>query len=122
MSETTGKFSSIPQAPVPEEAKEHFESMSKKTESFHVAKDQLLSASSKEELKSKLPIAIVLKKNLKQDVAQIYSRFKEFKENNPDPDEVHEFKEACNTIIRDAQKAHQEIKEKVYAVYDKKPS
>ncbi len=35
-------------------------------------------------------------------------------------EEVKEFKQACNNVIRAAQKSHSAIKDKVYTIYDKK--
>jgi hypothetical protein len=122
MAEDSGKFSSIPQDQVPEEAKESFNSMSQKSESLKSTRDELAGVENKDDLKSKLPKAIVLKKNLKKDVDQMYSRYKELKANSSDPDELSRFKEACNDVIRNAQQAHQEIKDKVYSIYDKKSS
>ena len=117
--EGAGKFASIPAENVPQDAHQDFEAASKKSESFKVAKGQVLDSASKDELKANLPIAIVVKKNLKKDVNQLYERYKSFKEENNDKEQVARFKEACNSMIRDAQQAHREIKEKVYTVYEK---
>ena len=69
---------------------------------------------------NKLPKAIVIKKKLKKDVEILYASFKEFEKTHSSPEEVNEFKQACNNVIRSAQKSHAEIKDKVYTIYDKK--
>ncbi len=95
--------------------------MAAKGNSLKLAGEQVLSSGSKEELKQSLPVAIVLKKNMSKDVGQLYEQYKNFKSANDNPETIEQFKEACNTVIRDAQKMHQEIKEKVYTVYEKTP-
>ncbi len=95
--------------------------MAAKRNSLKLAGEQVLSSGSKEELKQSLPVAIVLKKNMSKDVGQLYEQYKNFKSANDNPETIEQFKEACNTVIRDAQKMHQEIKEKVYTVYEKTP-
>ena len=62
----------------------------------------------------------MIKKNLKKDVEILYASFKEFEKTHSSPEEVNEFKQACNNVIRSAQKSHAEIKDKVYTIYDKK--
>ena len=61
----------------------------------------------------------LVKKNLRKDVDTLYNSYKEFKNSSESPDEVEQFKEACNDVIRNAQKAHGEIKEKINSVYGK---
>lgn len=123
-----GKFASDPAASVPdavqtapEETQQQYQAMATKGNSLKLAGDQVLSSGSKEELKQNLPTAIVLKKNLSKDVGQLYEQYKSLKSSSDNPEKVTQFKEACNTVIRDAQKVHQEIKEKVYSVYEKTP-
>ena len=62
----------------------------------------------------------MIKKNLKKDVEILYASFKEFEKTHSNSEEVYEFKQACNNVIRAAQKSHSEIKDKVYTIYDKK--
>ena len=125
-----GKFASAatPEASVPEavqstpeETQQQYQAVAAKGNSLKLAGEQVLSSGSKEELKQSLPVAIVLKKNISKDVGHLYEQYKHFKGSNDDPESIEQFKEACNTVIRDAQKVHQEIKEKVYAVYEKIP-
>ena len=125
-----GKFASAatPEASVPEavqsapeETQQQYQAVAAKGNSLKLAGEQVLSSGSKEELKQSLPVAIVLKKNISKDVGHLYEQYKHFKGSNDDPESIEQFKEACNTVIRDAQKVHQEIKEKVYAVYEKTP-
>ena len=123
-----GKFASDPAASVPdavqtapEETQQQYQAMATKGNSLKLVGDQVLSSGSKEELKQSLPTAIVLKKNLSKDVGQLYEQYKSLKSSSDNPEKVTQFKEACNTVIRDAQKVHQEIKEKVYSVYEKTP-
>ena len=127
---TEGKFASaaapetsVPDAvqSVPEETQQQYQAVAAKGNSLKLAGEQVLSSGSKEELKQSLPVAIVLKKNMSKDVGQLYEQFKNFKSANDNPETIEQFKEACNTVIRDAQKMHQEIKEKVYTVYEKTP-
>ena len=80
---------------------------------------EVLRSSSKDDLKTKLPKAIVIKRNLKKNVEILYASFKEFEKTHSSPKEVNEFKQACNNVIRSAQKSHAEIKDKVYTIYDK---
>ncbi len=125
-----GKFASAatPEASVPEavqsapeETQQQYQAVAAKGNSLKLAGEQVLSSGSKEELKQSLPVAIVLKKNISKDVGHLYEQYKHFKGSNDDPESIEQFKEACNTVIRDAQKVHQEIKEKVYTVYEKTP-
>ena len=123
-----GKVASDPAASVPdavqtapEETQQQYQAMATKGNSLKLVGDQVLSSGSKEELKQSLPTAIVLKKNLSKDVGQLYEQYKILKSSSDNPEKVTQFKEACNTVIRDAQKVHQEIKEKVYSVYEKTP-
>ncbi len=127
---TEGKFASaaapetsVPDAvqSVPEETQQQYQAVAAKRNSLKLAGEQVLSSGSKEELKQSLPVAIVLKKNMSKDVGQLYEQYKNFKSANDNPETIEQFKEACNTVIRDAQKMHQEIKEKVYTVYEKTP-
>jgi hypothetical protein len=127
---TEGKFASaaapetsVPDAvqSVPEETQQQYQAVAAKGNSLKLAGEQVLSSGSKEELKQSLPVAIVLKKNMSKDVGQLYEQYKNFKSANDNPETIEQFKEACNTVIRDAQKMHQEIKEKVYTVYEKTP-
>ena len=62
----------------------------------------------------------MIKKNLKKDVVILYASFKEFVKTHSSPEEVNEFKQACNNVIRSAQKSLAEIKDKVCTIYDKK--
>ena len=103
----------------PEEPQKHYQSMALKGETFKVASTDVLGSNSIEELKSTLPKAIVVKKNLKNDVDQLYSSFKDYKKNGDNTDDVQQFKEACNSIIREAQKSHGEIKDKIHSFYQK---
>ena len=80
----------------------------------------MLVSSSKENLKTKLPKVIVIKKNLKKEVEILYASFKEFEKTHSNPEEVNKFKQACNNVIQSAQKSHAEIKDKVYTIYEKK--
>ena len=95
------------------------QSIANKGETLKVASEKVLGANSKDELKEHLPAAIVVKKNLRKDVDSLYNSYKEFKNSSESPDEVEQFKEACNDVIRNAQKAHGEIKEKINSVYGK---
>ena len=104
----------------PEETQQKFHSVSSKGDSLKILGAEVLSSSSKDDLKTKLPKAIVVKKNLKKDVEILFARFKEFEKVHSNPEEVNEFKQACNNVIRSAQKSHAEIKDKVYTIYDKK--
>ena len=61
----------------------------------------------------------MIKKKLKKDVEILYASFKEFEKTHTSSEEVNEFKQACNNVIRAAQKSHAEIKDKVYTIYDK---
>ena len=128
--ESAGKFASaadpeadLPEAvqSAPEETQQQYQAVAAKGNSLKLAGDQVLSSDSKEDLKQSLPAAIVLKKNISKDVGHLYEQYKNLKGSNDDPDAIEQFKEACNTVIRDAQKVHQEIKEKVYSVYEKTP-
>ena len=62
----------------------------------------------------------MIKKKLKKDVEILYAGFKKFENAHSGPEEVDEFKQACNNVIRSAQKSHAEIKDKDYIIYDKK--
>ena len=103
----------------PEEPQKHYQSMALKGQTFKVASTEVLGSNSIEELKATLPKAIVVKKNLKNDVDQLYSSFKDYKKNGDNTDDVQQFKEACNSIIREAQKSHGEIKDKIHSFYQK---
>ena len=103
----------------PEEPQKHYQSMASKGETFKVESTKVLGSNSIEELKESLPKAIVVKKNLKNDVDQLYSSFKDYKKNSDNTDDVQQFKEACNSIIREAQKSHGEIKDKIDTFYQK---
>ena len=121
-----GKFGKAPDASlvsiknIPEEAQQKYHSVSSKRDSLKMLGVEVLSSGSKDDLKTKLSKAIVVKKNLKKDVEILYSSFKEFEKTHSNPEEVNEFKQACNNVIRAAQKSHAEIKDKVYTIYDKK--
>ena len=104
----------------PEETQQQFHVVSSKGDSLKILVEEVLSCKSKDELKTNLPKAIVVKKNLKKDVEILYVSFKNFEKTHDDPNEVKEFKHACNTLIRTAQKSHSAIKDKVYTIYDKK--
>ena len=49
----------------------------------------------------------------------LFNSYKEFKNSSDNPDDVEQFKEACNDVIKNAQKAHGEIKDKINNVYGK---
>ena len=104
----------------PEETQQKYHSVSSKGDSLKILGTKVLSSISKDDLKTKLPKAIVVKKNLKKDVEILFASFKEFEKTHISPEEVNEFKQACNNVIRSAQKSHAEIKDKVYTIYDKK--
>ena len=124
--EEAGKFGKSPDVSLesikkaPEETQQKYHSVSSKGDSLKILGAEVLSSSSKDDLKTKLPKAIVIKKNLKKDVEILYASFKEFEKTHTSPEEVNEFKQACNNVIRSAQKSHAEIKDKVYTIYDKK--
>ena len=103
----------------PEETQQQFHSVSTKGDSLKMVGAEVLSCKSKDDLKTNLPKAIVVKKNLKKDVEILYESFKNFEKTHDNPEEVKEFKQACNTVIRAAQKSHSAIKDKVYTIYDK---
>ena len=104
----------------PEEIQQQFIAVSNKGDSLKIIGKEVLSSKSKEDLKSTLPKAIMVKKNLKKDVEILYESFKNFEKTHDDPIDVKEFKNACNILIRTAQKSHEAIKKKVYTIYDKK--
>jgi hypothetical protein len=104
----------------PEETQQQFHSVSSKGDSLKLVGEEVLSCESKDDLKTNLPKAIVVKKNLKKDVETLYESFKNFEKTHDNPKEIKEFKHACNTVIRAAQKSHSAIKDKVYTIYDKK--
>ena len=104
----------------PKETQQKFHSVSSKGDSLKLVGEEVLSSTSKDELKTNLPKAIVVKKNLKKDVDILYASFKNFEKSHSNPKEIKEFKHACNTVIRAAQKSHSAIKDKVYKIYDKK--
>ena len=124
--EEAGKFGKAPDASLesikkaPEETQQKYHSVYSKGDSLKILGAQVLISSSKDDLKTKLPKAIVIKKNLKKDVEILYASFKEFEKTHTRSEEVNEFKQACNNVIRSAQKSHAEIKDKVYTIYDKK--
>ncbi len=104
----------------PEETQQQFHSVSSKGDSLKLVGEEVLSCESKDDLKTNLPKAIVVKKNLKKDVETLYESFKNFEKTHDNPKEIKEFKHACNTVIQEAQKSHSAIKDKVYTIYDKK--
>ena len=104
----------------PEETQQQFHSVSSKGDFLKLVGEEVLSCKSKDDLKNNLPKAIVVKKNLKKDVEILYESFKNFEKTHDNPQEIKEFKHACNTVIRAAQKSHSAIKDKVYTIYDKK--
>lgn len=104
----------------PEETQQQFHSVSSKGDFLKLVGEEVLSCKSKDDLKNNLPKAIVVKKNLKKDVEILYESFKNFEKTHDNPKEIKEFKHACNTVIRAAQKSHSAIKDKVYTIYDKK--
>jgi hypothetical protein len=120
------KFGNAAEAPLdtvkkaPEETQQQFHSVSSKGDSLKLVGEEVLSCESKDDLKTNLPKAIVVKKNLKKDVETLYESFKNFEKTHDNPKEIKEFKHACNTVIREAQKSHSAIKDKVYTIYDKK--
>ena len=103
----------------PDDSQKHYHSIANKGETLKVASEKVLGSSSKEELKENLPVAIVVKKNLRKDVDTLFNSYKEFKNSSDNPDDVEQFKEACNDVIKNAQKAHGEIKDKINNVYGK---
>ena len=104
----------------PAETQQQFHSVSSKGDSLKLVGEEVLSCESKDDLKTNLPKAIVVKKNLKKDVETLYESFKNFEKTHDNPKEIKEFKHACNTVIREAQKSHSAIKDKVYTIYDKR--
>ncbi|MBC8258434.1 MAG: hypothetical protein H8E38_05420 [SAR324 cluster bacterium] len=104
----------------PDETQQKYRSVSSKGDSLKLVGAEVLKSSSKDDLKSCLPRAIVVKKNLKNDVAILFASYKEFEKTHNNPEEIKEFKLACNNMIRAAQKSHTEIKDKVYTIYEKK--
>ena len=103
----------------PDDSQKHYHSIANKGETLKVTSEKVLGSSNKEELKEHLPAAIVVKKNLRKDVDTLYNSYKEFKNSSDSKEDVEQFKEACNDVIRNAQKAHGEIKEKINSVYGK---
>ena len=114
----TGALETIKKAP--EEIQQQFIAVSTKGDSLKMVGEEVLNCKSKDDLKSNLPKAIVVKKNLKKDVEILYESFKNFKKTHNNSIDVEEFKQACNILIRTAQKSHDAIKDKVYTIYDKK--
>ena len=120
------KFGKIPDASqktiekAPKETQQKYLSVSSKGESLKIVGADVLGSSTKDDLKTQLPKAIVIKRNLKKDVEILYASFKRFEETHSNAEEIKEFKMACNKVIQTAQKSHTEIKEKVYTIYDKK--
>ena len=108
--EEAGKFGKAPDASLesikkaPEETQQKYHSVSSKGDSLKILGAEVLSSSSKDDLKTKLPKAIVIKKNLKKDAEILYASFKEFEKTHTRPEEVNEFKQACNNVIRSAKK------------------
>ena len=103
----------------PDDSQKHYHSIANKGETLKVTSEKVLGSSNKEELKEHLPAAIVVKKNLRKDVDTLFNSYKEFKNSSENPDDVEQFKEACNDVIKNAQKAHGEIKDKINNVYGK---
>ena len=103
----------------PDDSQKQYHSIANKGETLKVASEKVLGSSSKAELKEHLPAAIVVKKNLRKDVDTLFNSYKEFKNSSDNPDDVEQFKEACNDVIKNAQKAHGEIKDKINNVYGK---
>ena len=120
------KFGKTPDASIktiekaPKETQQKYLSVSSKGESLKIVGADVLSSNTKDDLKTQLPKAIVVKRNLKKDVEILYASFKKFEETHSNAEEIKEFKMACNKVIQTAQKSHNEIKEKVYTIYDKK--
>jgi len=120
------KFGKTPDASIktiekaPKETQQKYLSVSSKGESLKIVGADVLSSITKDDLKTQLPRAIVVKRNLKKDVEILYSSFKRFEETHSNAEEIKEFKMACNKVIQTAQKSHTEIKEKVYTIYNKK--
>ena len=102
------------------DTQQKYHAISSKEESLKIVGADVLISSTKDDIKTQLPKAIVVKKNLKKDVEILYSSFKRFKETHSNAEEIKEFKMACDKVILAAQKSHTEIKEKVYTIYDKK--
>ena len=122
----TVKFGKTPDASLktiekaPKETQQKYFSVSSKGESLKIVGAGVLSSNTKDDLKTQLPKAIVVKRNLKKDVEILYASFKKFQETHSNDEEINEFKLACNKVIQTAQKSHNEIKEKVYTIYEKK--
>ena len=104
----------------PKEIQQQFIAVSTKGDSLKMVGEAVLTSKSKDDLKSNLPKAIVVKKNLKKDLELLHKSFKNFENTHDNPIDIEEFKNACNILIRTAQKTHDAIKEKVYTIYDKK--
>lgn len=124
--EEAGKFGNVKAVlldsikKTPEETQQKYNSVSSKSVSLKHVGEEVLNSSSKDELKANLPKAIVVKKNLKKDVENLYTSYKRFKETHDNTEDIKNFKQACNKVIRYAQKSHKEIRNKVYKIYDKK--
>ena len=124
--ENTVKFGKTPDTSLktiekaPKETQQKYFSVSSKGESLKIVGASVLSSNTKDDLKTQLPKAIVVKRNLKKDVEILYASFKRFEKTHSNAEEIKEFKMACNKVIQTAQKSHTEIKEKVYTIYDKK--
>ena len=124
--ENTVKFGKTPDAllktieKAPKEIQQKYFSVSSKGDSLKIVGADVISSSTKDDLKTQLPKAIVVKRNLKKDVEILYASFKKFRETHSNDDEIKEFKLACNKVIQTAQKSHNEIKQKVYTIYEKK--
>ena len=103
----------------PEEPQKHYQSIATKGATLQEAHAEIIDVNSKEELKENLPKAIVIKRNFKKDVDQLFNSFKEYRKMSENPEDVQEFKEACNLVIREAQKAHGAIKNKIISIYEK---
>ncbi len=104
---------------VPQQTKEQYQTMAVKSNSLKIAGDEVLNVNDKDGLKAALPSAIVVKKNLNKDVHELYDSYKQYKQSNENEEEVKQFKDACNNVIREAQKVHKEIKNKINTIYEK---
>ena len=104
----------------PRDTQKKFYSVSSKGVSLKLVGKEVLSSKTKDDLKTNLPKAIVMKKNLKKDVEILYESYKIFEKTHKNPKEIKEFKHACNAVILAAQKSHSAIKDKVYTIYEKK--
>ncbi|MEC9220009.1 MAG: hypothetical protein VX967_04765, partial [SAR324 cluster bacterium] len=82
----------------PKDTQQKYHAISSKEESLKIVGADVLSSSTKHDIKTQLPKAIVVKKNLKKDVEILYTSFKKFKETHSNAEEIKEFKMACDKV------------------------